>query len=267
MDEFDSKVALITGGNSGIGRAAALAFAQKGAKVVIASRRIQESEETVSLIQDKGGTATFVQTDIAQAIQVEKLIAQTVNSYGRIDYAFNNAGNSYGRIDYAFNNAGVEEPVISSVEKTEDIWDFIINTNLKGVWLSMKYQIPQMLKQGGGVIINNSSILGLVAFPNVPIYTASKHGVIGLTKSLALEHARDNIRINCVCPGGIETDLLARNLDSLGEEGKTKFISLHPMGRLGKPEEIASSVIWLCSQAASFITGQSLAIDGGFTTQ
>jgi NAD(P)-dependent dehydrogenase (short-subunit alcohol dehydrogenase family) len=253
MDEFDSKVALITGGNSGIGRAAALAFAQKGAKVVIASRRIQESEETVSLIQDKGGTATFVQTDITQAIEVENLIAQTVSNYGRLDYAFN--------------NAGVEEPVISSGEKTEDIWDLVIDTNLKGVWLSMKYQIPQMLKQGGGVIINNSSILGLVALPNVPIYTASKHGVIGLTKSLALEHAKDNIRINCVCPGGIETDLLARNLDSLGEEGKTKFISLHPMGRLGKPEEIATSVIWLCSQAASFITGQSLAIDGGFTTQ
>lgn len=253
MNEFDSKVALITGGNSGIGRAAALAFAHKGAKVVIASRRIQESEETVSLIQDKGGTATFVQTDITQANQVEKLIAQTVSDYGRLDYAFN--------------NAGVEETVASSVEKTEDIWDLVINTNLKGVWLSMKYQITQMLKQGGGVIINNSSILGLVALPNVPIYTASKHGVIGLTKSLALEHAKDNIRINCVCPGGIETDLLARNLDILGEEGKTKFISLHPMGRLGKPEEIATSVIWLCSQAASFITGQSLAIDGGFTTQ
>ncbi|MDZ8054961.1 MAG: SDR family oxidoreductase [Aulosira sp. ZfuVER01] len=253
MDEFDNKVALITGGNSGIGRAAALAFAQKGAKVVIASRRIQESEETVSLIQNKGGTATFVQTDITQAIQVENLITQTVNNYGRIDYAFN--------------NAGVEEPITSSVEKTEHIWNLIIDTNLKGVWLSMKYQIPQMLKQGGGVIINNSSILGLVALPNVPIYTASKHGVIGLTKSLALEHAQDNIRINCVCPGGIETDLLARNLDNLGEEGKNKFISLHPMGRLGKAEEIANSVIWLCSQAASFVTGQSFAIDGGFTAQ
>lgn len=253
MDEFESKVALITGGNSGIGRAAALAFAQKGAKVVIASRRIKESEETISLIQDKGGTATFIQTDITQAIQVENLIAQTVTNYGRIDYAFN--------------NAGVEEPVISSMEKTEEMWDSIIDTNLKGVWLSMKFQIPQMLKQGGGVIINNASILGLVALPNVPIYTASKHGVIGLTKSLALEHAKNNIRINCVCPGGIETDLLARNLDSLGEEGKSKFISLHPMGRLGKPEEIANSVIWLCSQPASFITGQSLAIDGGFTTQ
>jgi NAD(P)-dependent dehydrogenase (short-subunit alcohol dehydrogenase family) len=253
MNEFDSKVALITGGNSGIGRATALAFAQKGAKVVIASRRIKESEETISLIQDKGGTATFIQTDITQAIQVEKLIAQTVNIYGRIDYAFN--------------NAGVEEPVTSSVKKTEEMWDLIIDTNLKGVWLSMKYQIAQMLKQDRGVIINNSSILGLVALPNVPIYTASKHGVIGLTKSLALEHAKNNIRINCVCPGGIETDLLARNLDSLGEEGKSKFISLHPIGRLGKPEEIANSVIWLCSQAASFITGQSLAIDGGFTTQ
>ncbi|BAY11493.1 SDR family oxidoreductase [Calothrix sp. NIES-2098] len=253
MDEFGNKVALITGGNSGIGRATALAFAQQGAKVVIASRRIQESEETVSLIQDKGGTATFIQTDITQAVQVKNLIAQIVNNYGRIDYTFN--------------NAGVEEPVTSSVEKTEEIWNSVIDTNLKGVWLSMKYQITQMLKQGGGVIINNSSILGLVGFPHVPIYAASKHGVIGLTKSLALEHAKDNIRINCLCPGGIETDLLARNLDSLGEEGKSKFISLHPMGRLGKPEEIANSVIWLCSQSASFVTGQSFVIDGGFTAQ
>ncbi|GAX35386.1 SDR family oxidoreductase [Nodularia sp. NIES-3585] len=250
MSEFANKVALVTGGSSGIGRATALDFAQQGATVVIASRRLKESEETVSLIQDNGGTASFVQTDVTQAVQVENLIAQTVAIYGRLDYAFN--------------NAGTEGSVIPGVEQTEESWNLIIDTNLKGVWLSMKYQILQMLKQGGGVIVNNASILGLVGLPNFSVYVASKHGVVGLTKSLALEHAQDNIRINCVCPGAIETDMLTR---SFGEEGKIQLRSSHPIGRLGKSEEIAKSVIWLCSDAASFITGQSIAIDGGFTVQ
>ncbi|AFZ26830.1 dehydrogenase of unknown specificity, short-chain alcohol dehydrogenase like protein [Cylindrospermum stagnale PCC 7417] len=250
MAEFDNKVALVTGGSSGIGRAAALAFAQKGAKVVIASRRIKESEETVALIQAIGGEAKFVQTDITQAVEVENLIAQTVATYGRLDYAFNNAGTE-----------GIFGP---GIEQTEENWNHTIDTNLKGVWLSMKYQIPQMLKQGGGAIVNNSSIAGLIGFANISIYAASKHGVIGLTKSLALEHAKDNIRINAVCPGTIETDMVDRGF---GEEGKIKIMALHPIGRLGKSEEIASAVTWLCSDGASFVTGQSLAIDGGFTAQ
>lgn len=250
MTEFANKVALVTGGSSGIGRATALDFARQGATVVIASRRLKESEETVSLIQDNGGTASFVQTDVTQAVEVENLIAQTVAIYGRLDYAFN--------------NAGTEGSVIPGVEQTEESWNLTIDTNLKGVWLSMKYQLLQMLKQGGGVIVNNASILGLVGLPNLSVYVASKHGVVGLTKSLALEHAQDNIRINCVCPGAIETDMLTR---SFGEEGKIQLRSSHPIGRLGKSEEIAKSVIWLCSDAASFITGQSIAIDGGFTVQ
>ncbi|MBD2388295.1 SDR family oxidoreductase [Cylindrospermum sp. FACHB-282] len=250
MAEFDNKVALVTGGSSGIGRASALAFAQKGAKVVVASRRVKESQETVALIQAIGGEATFVQTDITQAVEVENLIAQTVATYGRLDYAFN--------------NAGTEGIPGLGIEQTEQNWDQIINTNLKGVWLSMKYQIPQMLKQGGGAIVNNSSVAGLVGFVNISIYAASKHGVIGLTKSLALEHAKDNIRINAVCPGGIETDMVNRGF---GEEGKIQLTALHPVGRLGKSEEIANGVTWLCSDGASFVTGQSLAIDGGLTAQ
>ena len=250
MTEFLNKVVLVTGGNSGIGRATALEFARQGAKVVIAGRRVKEGEETVSLIQDNGGTAIFITTDVTQAVQVENLIEKTVSIYGQIDYAFN--------------NAGTEGKYARGIEQTEEIWDLVIDTNLKGVWLSMKYQILQMLKQGGGVIVNNASIGGLIGFPGVSIYSASKHGVIGLTKTLALEHAKDNIRVNCVCPGGVETDMLNR---FWGEEGKNQIKDLHPIGRLGKPEEIAKSVIWLCSDAASFITGQSIAIDGGYTAQ
>lgn len=248
MAEFDHKVALVTGGSSGIGRASALAFAQKGAKVVVASRRVKESEETVALIQAAGGEAIFVQTDVTQAAEVENLIAKTVATYDRLDYAFN--------------NAGTEGAVGPSIEQTEEAWDHIIDTNLKGVWLSTKYQIPQMLKQGGGAIVNNASIGGLIGSVNLSIYTASKHGVIGLTKSLALEHAKNNIRINVVCPGGIETEMAER---AFGEKGKLQLAALHPIGRLGKPEEIASGVVWLCSDAASFITGHPLVIDGGFT--
>ncbi|HEY9803220.1 MAG TPA: SDR family oxidoreductase [Leptolyngbyaceae cyanobacterium] len=250
MPEFLNKIALVTGGSSGIGRATALEFAQQGANVVIASRRVKESEETVSLIEDHGGTAIFIQTDVTQAVQVENLIEKTVAVYGQIDYAFN--------------NAGTEGKYAPGIEQTEEMWDLTIDTNLKGVWLSMKYQILQMLKQGGGVIVNNASVAGLIGFPNASIYTASKHGVIGLTKTLALEHAKDNIRMNCVCPAVIETDMINRVFN---EEGKTQLAALHPIGRLGKSEEIAKSVIWLCSDAASFITGQSIAIDGGYTTQ
>jgi NAD(P)-dependent dehydrogenase (short-subunit alcohol dehydrogenase family) len=249
MAEFDHKVALVTGGSSGIGRAAALAFAQKGAKVVVASRRVKESEETVALIQAAGSEAIFVQTDITQAAEVENLIAKTVATYGRLDYAFN--------------NAGIEGAVGPSIEQTEETWDQIIDTNLKGVWLSMKYQIPQMLKQGGGAIVNNASAGGLIGLPNASIYIASKHGVIGLTKTLALEHAKDNIRINTVCPGGIDTDMVTRVFG----ENKAGFGLQHPIGRLGKPEEVASAVVWLCADGAGFVTGHSLAIDGGYTAQ
>ncbi|MEH1825331.1 MAG: SDR family oxidoreductase [Nostoc sp.] len=250
MAEFDNKVALVTGGSSGIGRDTALAFAQKGAKVIIASRRVKESKQTVEMIQATGSEAFFVQTDITQAVAVENLINQTVATYGRLDYAFN--------------NAGTEGIIGRAIEQTEENWHQIIDTNLKGVWLSMKYQIPQMLKQGGGAIVNNASIAGLIGFANISIYSASKHGVIGLTKSLALEHAKENIRINTVCGAGIDTDMLTR---AFGDKGKADYAAQHPIGRLAQPKELASAVVWLCSDAASFITGHSLTVDGGFTVQ
>lgn len=267
MRELDGKVALVTGGNSGIGRATVLAFARKGAKVVIASRRIKESEETVRLVQEANGEAIFIKTDISEAAEVEALVSKAVKIYGRLDYAFNNAGIE-----------GKGSPII---ELTEDVWDKIISSNLKGVWLSMKYEILQMLKQGSGAIVNNGSIYALVGVPNFAVYSASKHGVLGLTKSAAIEYATTGIRINAVCPGGIKTPMMDRlfkveletqlvrenpteQMDLL-KDSEARFAKEHPLGRLGTSEEVAEAVIWLCSDAASFITGHSLAIDGGYT--
>ncbi len=250
IKEFEGKIALITGGSSGIGRATAIAFAKKGAKVVIASRREKESEETVAMIKEIGSEAIFVKTNITQATEVKNLVNQTISTYNRLDYAFNNAGTE-----------GILGP---SIEQTEENWNHIIDTNLKGVWLSMKYQIPQMLKNGGGAIVNNASGFGLVGGPNVSIYCASKHGVIGLTKAIALEQAAAGIRINSVCPGPTQTDLLDRILSKIG---RSEAKAAQPIGRFGKPEEIANAVVWLCSDAASFIIGHSLTIDGGYTVQ
>ncbi|NEQ40992.1 MAG: SDR family oxidoreductase [Okeania sp. SIO3I5] len=254
MKEFEGKVALITGGSSGIGRATALAFAQKGAKIVIASRREKESQETVAMIKEIGSEAIFVKTNISQAIEVENLVNQTINTYGRLDYAFN--------------NAGVEGILGPSIEQTESNWNHIIDINLKGVWLSMKYQIPEMLKNGGGAIVNNTSVAGLIGIANFSIYCASKHGVIGLTKAVALEQATAGIRINSICPGLIQTDMAYRIIGKDDDSKfKAQFMAAHPIGRFGKSEEIANPVVWLCSDAASFITGHSLTIDGGYTVQ
>ncbi|NES05646.1 MAG: SDR family oxidoreductase [Okeania sp. SIO2F4] len=249
-NEFEGKIALVTGGSSGIGRATAVAFAKKGAKVVIGDRMEKEGQETVVMIKEIGSEAIFIKTDITQATEVENLVNQTINTYNRLDYAFNNAGTE-----------GILGP---SIEQTEENWNQVINTNLKGVWLSMKYQIPEMLKNGGGAIVNNASGFGLVGSPNVSIYCASKHGVIGLTKAIALEQAAAGIRINSVCPGPTQTDLLDRILSKIG---RSEAKAAQPIGRFGKPEEIANAVVWLCSDAASFIIGHSLTIDGGYTVQ
>ncbi|NET55354.1 MAG: SDR family oxidoreductase [Symploca sp. SIO2E6] len=250
--ELENKVALITGGSSGMGRATALAFARKGAKVVVASRRVKESEETVQLIKEAGSEGIFVQTDVTKAPEVENLVRQTVATYGCLDYAFNNAGTE-----------GVVKPCI---EQTEENWDFTIDTNLKGVWLSMKYELLQMLKQGSGAIVNNASLLALRGMKNYAIYCASHHGILGLTKATALEHARDGIRINVVSPGAVETDMMNRIYSDA--EVKAAFVEqLHPLGRICLPEEIANTVVWLCSDDASFITGQSISVDGGATAQ
>ena len=252
--EFEGKIALVTGGSSGIGRATAIAFAKKGAKVVIASRREKEGEETVAMIKEVGSEAIFFKTDITQAIEVENLVNQTINTYSSLDYAFN--------------NAGIEGIIGPSIEQTEENWNQVIDINLKGVWLSMKYQIPEMLKNGGGAIVNNASIAGLIGTLNSSIYCASKHGVIGLTRALALEQATAGIRINSVCPGIIQTDMVDRAFGKDDEsEAKVQIVAAHPISRIGQPEEVANAVVWLCSDAASFITGHSLTIDGGFTVQ
>jgi NAD(P)-dependent dehydrogenase (short-subunit alcohol dehydrogenase family) len=251
MASLTGKVAIITGGSSGIGRATAIAFAREGAKVAIASRREEEGEETVRLVKEAGSDGFFVKTDVAKAADVSAMVEKTVQQYGSLDYAFN--------------NAGIEEAPTSLVEQTEETFDRIVNINIKGVWLSMKYQIPQMLKNGGGVIVNTSSVGGLIGVPGVPIYVASKHAVLGLTKSAALEYAKQGIRINAVSPGAIETEMFDRFADDPQMRGQ--MAAAHPVGRVGKAQEIASAVLWLCSDGASFVTGQTLTVDGGFTAQ
>jgi NAD(P)-dependent dehydrogenase (short-subunit alcohol dehydrogenase family) len=248
--ELEGKVALVTGGTSGIGRETAILFAKAGAKVVVAGRREREGNETIELIRAAGGDGLFVKTDVSRASDVETLVQKAVEKFGRLDVAFNNAGVE-----------GVWAPII---KQPEEDWDRTIAINLKGVWLCMKYEIRQMLKQGGGgVIVNMASILGMIGFAGVAAYSASKHGVIGLTKTAALETARSGIRINAVCPAFVETPMAKRTLDA--PQVRKFVVGCHPIGRLGGPAEIAEAVLWMCSDRASFMTGQSLVLDGGFT--
>jgi NAD(P)-dependent dehydrogenase (short-subunit alcohol dehydrogenase family) len=246
--EFEGKVALVTGGSYGIGRAAAIAFAQRGAKVVIADIDVKNGEETIRRIKEVGGEAIFVRTDVSQAKEVEALINKTVETYGGLDCAFN--------------NAGIHGEFISLVDFSEDDWNHIIDVNLKSVWLCMKYEIPQMLMQGGGAIVNTSSAAGLIGAPSNPAYPASKHGVVGITKSTALEYARTGIRVNCVCPGPIRTGM-HESLVSTSPDIVKAMGNKVPMGRIGEPEEVVGAVMWLCSEAASFVTGHALPVDGG----
>ncbi len=252
MSSFEGKVALVTGGTSGIGRVTAVAFAREGAKVVVTGRREREGQETVDLIKKAGTEAIFVRTDVAKEPDVKAMVEKAVATYGRLDYAFN--------------NAGIEQLPTPLVEQTEEAFDQIININVKGLWLSMKYEIPQILKNGGGAIVNTASVAGLIGVPGIPIYIASKHAVLGLTKSVALEYAKSGIRINAVSPAAIETDMVDRFVGKEGE-GRQQLAAMHPIGRMGRPDEIADAVIYLCSDKASFITGQSLTVDGGFTAQ
>ena len=245
------KVALVTGGTSGIGRAAALAFAAAGAKVVVSGRRVEAGEGTVKLVEQAGGEALFVRADIAKAADVGALVRKTIEAFGGLDYAFN--------------NAGIEQVPTPTQEQTEETFDAVFATNVKGVWLSMQAEIPEMLKRGGGAIVNTSSIAGQVAFPGTGIYVASKHAVEGLTKAVALEFATQGIRVNAVSPAAIETDMLDRFVG--GAEGKSRMASMHPIGRVGRSEEVAAAVLWLCSEAASFVTGHALPVDGGFLAQ
>jgi len=247
--ELQGKVGLVTGGTSGIGRDTAVHFAKAGAKVVVAGRREPQGKETIELIRAARGEGLFVQADVSKASEVDALIQKTVERFGRLDVAFN--------------NAGIEGVWVSIIRQSEDDWDQTIDINLKGVWLSLKYEIRQMLKQGGGgAIVNMASIQGLVGSAGAAEYTASKHGVIGLTKAAALETARNRIRINAVCPGAIETSMADR---LFGAPELHKFVlGCHPLGRFGKPVEIAEAVVWMCSDRASFMTGHTLVLDGGF---
>jgi NAD(P)-dependent dehydrogenase (short-subunit alcohol dehydrogenase family) len=246
------KVSIITGGSSGIGRATAVALAKEGVKVAVAARRAKEGEETVRLVKEAGIEGIFIKTDVANEDDVRSLVDKTVKTYGRLDYAFN--------------NAGTEETMTSLVDQTSDVFDQIMNVNVKGVWLCMKYEIPQMIRTEGGAIVNMSSVAGVMGFPQMPIYVASKHAVLGLTKSAALEYAKSGIRINAVAPGGVETDMLER----LGED-KNQILetlkSMHPIGRIGDPEEIANAVVWLLSDKASFVLGHTLLLDGGVVSR
>jgi NAD(P)-dependent dehydrogenase (short-subunit alcohol dehydrogenase family) len=253
--QFDGKVALVTGASAGIGRATALAFAEQGAKVVVADIAVEGGEETVRQINGVGGEAIFVKADMLQTSEIEALVRTTVETYGRLDYAHN--------------NAGIEGALTTTVDYPEDIWNRVLAINLTSVWLCMKYEIPEMLKQGGGAIVNTASILGLVGYVTTPAYTASKHGVVGLTKVAAMEYATQGIRVNAVCPGWIETPMVMERGVTAGtnREVYQQLADMHPVKRLGKPEEIAQAVIWLCSDAASFVTGHAMAVDGGYTVQ
>src|SRR5215467_14807636 len=252
LGRLDGKVALVTGGASGIGRATALTFAREGAKLIVADMQEDGGQQTVHMIAEQGGTAIFVQTDVTQAAAVEALISQAVQTYGRLDCAHNNAGISGGGRAL-------------TAEYAEDTWQQVLAVNLTGVWLCMKYEIPQMLHQGSGAIVNTASVAGLMGGRGLAAYVASKHGVVGLTKTAALEYAQQGIRVNCVCPGVIHTSMTARGLSD--PERRARIIASEPMGRVGTPEEVAEAVVWLCSDAASFVTGHTMTIDGGFVAQ
>ena len=247
---FKNKVAIITGGSFGIGRATAIAFSKKGARVVIVDW--VEDQETLNQIKSTGAEAIFIKCDVSKAEDVRMMVKKTIDTFGRLDYAFN--------------NAGIEGIRGTTVDCTEENWDKTLAINLKGVWLCMKYQLPELLKQEKGSIVNCASIAGMIGYQDLPAYVASKHGIVGLTKTAALEFAKSGIRINAVCPGVIKTPMIDR-LTGNNKEAEDQYASMEPIGRLGKPEEIANAVVWLCSDEASFITGHAMAVDGGWLAQ
>jgi len=247
-----NKVVIITGAASGIGAASALAFAREGASVVVADLQVARGEELVSRIQAEDGKAIFVKCDVSLESDVKNMVTKTIETFGHLSCAFN--------------NAGIEGESADTTMCTNDNWEKTINVNLRGVWLCMKYQIPEMLKNGGGSIVNCSSIAGIVGFVGIPAYCASKHGVIGLTQAAALEFAGQKIRVNAICPGVIETPMVERFTH--GEAQAIKELSAgEPVGRMGKPEEIAQVALWLCSDASSFVTGHPLVADGGWVAR
>lgn len=248
--EFKNKVALITGGTYGIGKATAMAFAKEGAKVVVADW--VEEKSTMEDIKKAGGEALFLKCDMSKEEDIKRMVDKTIEHFGSLDYAFN--------------NAGIEGLTSVTHECTNENWAKVLSINLTGVWLCMKYQLPHMLKQGKGAIVNNASIAGLVGFPGVPAYVASKHAVVGLTKNAALEYGKLGIRVNVVCPGVIKTPMIDR-FTGEDKEVEKQLIAKKPIGRLGEPKEVADAVLWLCSEKSSFIIGHALTVDGGWVVQ
>ena len=247
---FAGKAAFVTGAATGIGRAAALAFAREGASVVVGDVSERGNQETARMIEELGGRALAVRCDVTRTEDVRA--------------ALNKAIEAFGRLDFAFNNAGVEQPITATADLTEEEWDRIVGINLRGVFLCMKYEIPLMLRQGGGAIVNASSGAGVKGFAGQAAYAAAKHGVVGLTRSAALDYAKSNIRVNAVCPGIIDTPMMQR-FSGGTPEGRKGVIAQEPIGRMGKPEEIGATVVWLCSDAAAFVIGHAMAVDGGQT--
>lgn len=256
MAMIAGKVALVTGAGAGIGRATALKFAQEGAKVVVSDVDTESGEETAAMIQKEGGEASFIRADVSSASEVDALIRKTVDTYGRLDCACN--------------NAGIEGKIVPLTDQPDENYDAVMGINAKGTFLCLKAEIKQMLKDGGGAIVNLASVAGLIGFPGLSPYVASKHAVNGLTKNAALEFGEQGVRVNSICPGGIDT----RMLDSLAEQASGGAHSseemmnpLHPIGRIGTAEEVAELIVWLCSPRASFVTGANIPVDGGYVAQ
>ena len=246
------KVAIVTGGAAGIGRATSLRFAREGARVVLADVDVVGGEETAQLVTATGVEAAFVKADVRVAADVETMVAVAMQTFGSLDFALN--------------NAGVLGSGASMIDFTEDDWEYVMGVNLKGVWLSMKYEIPEMMRLGGGAIVNVSSVAGLVGSQHSPAYAASKHGVVGLTKTAALQYAPHGVRVNCICPAAVLSSMLETLVTRNPHVGE-RLLASQPNGRFASPEEIAEVVVWLCSDAASFVTGAALPVDGGYTAQ
>ena len=252
--QFDGKSAIITGAAGGIGRASAIAFSREGAGVVVADLDLEGCEQTVAMIKAEGGNAVAIKTDVSNSSDVQAMVKKAVDEFGSLSYAHN--------------NAGIEGAVGMTADYDENEWDRVLRINLKSVFLCIKYEILEMLKAGGGAIVNTSSIAGLVGYMTMPAYAASKHGIVGLTKTAALEYAGRGIRINAICPGGIQTPMVDRmSATQDKEEFEAMIKAMHPIGRIGQPEEIADVAVFLCSDKASFVTGHALAADGGFVAK